>query len=628
MIRFEDIYEKVKRHQPGRTSRLLRKAYIFSARRAQGPDARLGRALPRPSARRRGHPGRAAHGPDLRRRRPAARRARGHADRRGQDEGALRRRTSPTSSTASPRSARSRSPSSEERQAETFRKMLLAMVDDMRVILVKLADRLHNMRTLQYLPEERRRRIARETMDIYAPIAGRLGMGKIKNELEDLSFQYLEPRVLPRARRSASRSGASAADRVHREDQGARWRRSCRRPASRPTSTGRVKRLYSIYQKLRTPAHRHRPGLRLPRLPHRRRPASPTATPPSACIHNLWRPVPGPDQGLHRDAEAQRLPVAAHDGDRRRGPALRGADPHARDGPGGRGGHRRPLEVQGRAQSARTTDDQAFPWLRQLLEWQQEVKDPHEFLNSLKLDLYPDEVYCSRRRARCSRFPRGATPLDFAYRIHTDVGHHCVGARVNGKIVPLRTPLKNGDIVEILTAAGHNPSRDWLTLVVTSRRATRSATGSTRSRSSTPWRSARKPSSKELKRYNLSARKMVAENALEAVAARVGVGGKLDDLYAAVGYGKVSMRQVLARFVPAEKLEAPAARRSRPPLADAVKSLLRVGDERDHGQGLGRPADLPRQVLQPAPGRADRRLHHARQGRLRALRRPAPTCAT
>jgi GTP pyrophosphokinase len=226
-------------------------------------------------------------------------------------------------------------------------------------------------------------------------------------------------------------------------------------------------------------------------------------------------------------------------------------------------------------------DDQAFAWLRQLLEWQQEVKDPHEFLNSLKLDLYPEEVYCFTPRGEVKTLPRGASPVDFAYSIHTEVGHQCVGARVNGKIVPLRYKLKNGDIVEILTSAGHHPSRDWLALCVTNRARSKIRHYLNTAEKQQAMEIGRKHFERELKRFDLTLKKVLAEPAkIEAAAHELGTGAKVEDLYTAVGYGKVSLRQVLKHFIPADKLEAPPVPERPRPLADAMKRLLRVGDER------------------------------------------------
>jgi GTP pyrophosphokinase len=573
MIRFEDIYETVRQHHPGADLELLRKAYVFSAVEHKGQTRASGEPyLIHPLevaailAEMRMDPACVAVGllhdvledtltdPD---------RIKEHF---GEDvlhivEGVTKISKIPFSS-------------SEERQAENFRKLLLAMVDDVRVILVKLADRLHNMRTLQYLPAERRQRIARETMDIYAPLAGRLGMSKIKNELEDLSFQYLEP--------ESYKDLATQVDERRREAI-AFIERIKGTVAEKLTAAGlqaelegRIKRLYSIHQKLR----RQRIGLaQVYDFVALRVIVStiPDCYAVLGILHNLWRPVPG----RIKDFVAMPRPngyQALHT-------SVIGDEGH-------------PFEVQIRTlemhrvaeegiaahwkykegRSGFDKDDQAFAWLRQLLEWQQEVKDPHEFLNSLKLDLYPEEVYCFTPKGEVKMLPRGATPLDFAYAIHTEIGHQCVGARVNGKMVPLRYKLKNGDIVEILTSPGHHPSRDGLALSVTNKARAKIRHYLNIAERQQAVEIGRKCFERELKRYDLTPRK-VEPARLESLAQELGVGARAEDLFTAVGYGKLSMRQVLAKLVPAEKLAAPEPEKPRP-LADAVKRLLRVGNER------------------------------------------------
>ena len=331
--------------------------------------------------------------------------------------------------------------------------MLLAMVDDIRVVLVKLADRLHNMRTLAAMPDDRRQRTAQETLDIYAPIANRLGMSRLKNELEDLAFQYLEPEVyeaLQGPGRAAAQGHRGPDRRPEAGDGGPSWRR--RRSRSSEID-GRIKRLYSIHLKLQAAEDRPRAGLRLPGDPDHHAHASRTATPRSAIIHHAWPPVPGPHQGLHRHAAPQRLPVAPHVGDDR----ARACRSRCRSAPRRCTGRRRRASPshwkykEGRVGAA--NDERYFQWLRQMLEWQQEVRDPQEFIQNLKVDLYPDEVYTFTPKGQVKSLPRDATVIDFAYAIHTDVGHQCVGARINGKMMPLRTRLKNGDIVEIVTNA-------------------------------------------------------------------------------------------------------------------------------------------------------------------------------
>jgi GTP pyrophosphokinase len=465
---------------------------------------------------------------------------------------------------------------SEERQAENFRKLLLAMVDDVRVILVKLADRLHNMRTLSFLPEERRERISRETMDIYAPLAGRLGMSKIKNELEDLSFQYLEPEAYRDlgARVAERRKGAEALIERLTGVLGERLKAA----GIEGLVEGRIKRLYSIHQKLK----RQRIDLDqvydfvalrvvVPGLPE--------CYAVLGILHHLWRPVPGrikdfiamPRPNGYQSLHSSVIGEEGHPFEVQ----IRTRDMH-RVAEEGIAAHWKYKE----GRSGPDQDDQAFAWLRQLLEWQHEVKDPHEFLASLKLDLYPEEVYCFTPKGQVKTLPRGASPIDFAYAIHTEVGHQCVGARVNGKMVPLRYRLNNGDIVEILTSASHRPGRDWLAHTVTNRARSKIRHYLNVAERERALEIGRKHLEKELKRYALPARKLLADAArMEALAQELGAGAKLEDLLTAVGYGKVAARAVLAKLVPPERLAAaPEPPRPRP-LADTVKQLLRMGDD-------------------------------------------------
>src|SRR5918999_173986 len=356
--------------------------------------------------------------------------------------------------------------SSEERQAENFRKMLLAMVDDIRVILVKLADRLHNMRTLHHLPEERRTKIAQETLDIYAPIANRLGMSKVKNELEELSFRYIEPKAYETLRSKVEGKRKHAESVI---EELTRTIRAKLEDAQIPITSldGRIKRLYSIHLKLK------RQKIDLERV-YDFVALRVTTQSVKDCyaalgiIHQTWSPVPGrikdfiamprPNgyQSLHTSVISEHgmpfeVQVRTQEMHRR---AEEGIAAHWKYKEGRVGDHK---------------DERYFQWMRQLLEVQQEIRDPQEFLQNLKVDLYPEEVYIFTPKGEVRSLPRGATPVDFAYSIHTDVGHQCVGARVNGKMVPLRTRLQNGDIVEIVTQSGHKPSRDWLAFVATSR---------------------------------------------------------------------------------------------------------------------------------------------------------------
>src|SRR5262245_18249941 len=550
MIRFEDIYETVRSHHPGADLELLRKAYIFSAVEHKGQTRASGEPyLVHPLevaailAEMRMDPACVAVGllHDVLEdtlTEPEKIKEYFGADVLHIVEGVTKISKIPFSS-------------SEERQAENFRKLLLAMVDDVRVILVKLADRLHNMRTLQYLPAERRVRIARETMDIYAPLAGRLGMSKIKNELEDYSFQYLEPEAYREllARVEEKRKASTAfIDKIK-----ATVDEKLKAAGIVASLEGRIKRVYSIHQKLK----KQRilldqvydfVALRVVV------PSIPDCYAVLGILHNLWRPVPG----RIKDFIAMPRP----NGYQSLHTSVIGDEGH-------------PFEVQIRTtemhrvaeegiaapwkykegRSGPDKEDQAYAWLRQLVEWQQEVKDPHEFLNSLKLDLYPEEVYCFTPKGEVKTLPRGSTIVDFAYGIHTEVGHQCVGARVNGKMVPLRYKLKNGDIVEILTSPGHHPSRDWLNATVTNRARSKIRHYLNITEKQQALEIGRKHFERELKRFDLSLKKLDSARA-EALAHDLGVGTRLEDLFAAVGYGKLSMRQVLAKLVPAEKLEA------------------------------------------------------------------------
>jgi GTP diphosphokinase / guanosine-3',5'-bis(diphosphate) 3'-diphosphatase len=469
--------------------------------------------------------------------------------------------------------------SSEERQAENFRKMLLAMVDDIRVILVKLADRLHNMRTLHHLPEERRVRTAQETLDIYAPIANRLGMSKLKNELEELSFRYLEPKVFESLRtkiESRRRTTEGVIDELKRNLT------LKLQEAEVPVVEidGRIKRLYSIAQKLK------RQKIDLDQVYDfvALRVITKSVRDCYAAlgiIHNTWSPVPGrikdfiamprPNgyQSLHTSV------ISDH------GTAfevqIRTEEMH-RQAEEGIAAHWKYKE--GRVGQDR--DDRYFQWLRQLLEWQQEVRDPQEFIHNLKIDLYPEEVYTFTPRGEVKALPKGATAIDFAYSIHTDVGHKCVGARVNGKMVPLRTKLKNGDIVEIVTAAGHTPSRDWLNFVVTSRARNKIRHYVQAEEKARSIDLGRRVFEKEARRFGLNAKQLFESAGFAAVAEEYG-GGKADELLASIGYGKLSPRAVLTKLVPQDQLQ------ERPPegkVAAVVRRVLRTGEDRIKVSGI------------------------------------------
>src|SRR6188474_1139877 len=469
--------------------------------------------------------------------------------------------------------------SSEERQAENFRKMLLAMVDDIRVILVKLADRLHNMRTLGHLPEERRVKIAQETLDIYAPIANRLGMSKVKNELEELCFKYLEPRAYEslRGRVEARRRTAQVLIDELKTTIAAKLAEA---QVPYMVIDGRIKRLYSIWQKLgrqKIDLDQVYDFVALRIITHSVKDCYATL----GIIHNTWSPVPGrikdfiamprPNgyQSLHTSVISEKgTPFEVQ---------IRTDEMH-QQAEEGIAAHWKYKE--GRVGDQR--DERYFQWMRQLLEWQQEVRDPQEFINNLKIDLYPEEVYTFTPKGLVKAFPRGATPIDFAYAIHTDVGRQCVGARINGKMVPLRSRLKNGDIVEIITSAGHKPSRDWLNFVVTSH-ARYEIKHFIRVEEKAHARDlGRKVFEKEARRYDLNPKTLVDSEAFKTILGDF-PGHKPDDVFAAIGYGKLSPKQVLAKLVPADTLHEKAPEGV---VRAAVKRVLGTGEEKIKVRGF------------------------------------------
>src|SRR5919112_1556323 len=426
--------------------------------------------------------------------------------------------------------------SREERQAENFRKMLLAMVDDIRVILVKLADRLHNMRTLHHLPEERRIKIAQETLDIYAPIANRLGMSKVKNELEELSFKYLEPKYYESLRtRVEARRKTTEATLEELKRTLATKLEEAQVPIVR--IEGRTKRLYSIAQKLK------KQKIELEQV-YDFAAVRVLTNSVRDCyavlgiIHNLWSPIPGrikdfiamsrPNgyQSLHTSVISEQgfpfeVQIRSEEMHRR---AEEGIAAHWKYKEGRVGDHR---------------DERYFQWLRQLLEVQQEVRDPQEFMQNLKIDLYPEEVYIFTPKGEVRSLPRGATVVDFAYSIHTDVGNQCVGARINGKMVPLRTRMQNGDIVEIVTQSGHKPSRDWLGFVATSRARSKIKHVLQSEERARSIDLGRRLFEKEARRFDLNPSKLIEGEALAKYAIEYGA-QKPEELLAQIGYGKMS----------------------------------------------------------------------------------------
>ncbi|HET7212405.1 MAG TPA: bifunctional (p)ppGpp synthetase/guanosine-3',5'-bis(diphosphate) 3'-pyrophosphohydrolase [Terriglobia bacterium] len=432
----------------------------------------------------------------------------------------------------------------EQQQAENFRKMLLAMVDDVRVVLVKLADRLHNMRTLEHLPPEKRRRIAHETLEIYAPIAHRLGMGKIRGELEDLAFRYLEPEAYQEVKKAVE--GRRKVNEHFLAEVTGLVEGKMKENSIPARIEGRIKRLYSIWQKLK------RQNIVIEQVYDLLAIRIITDDVKNCyaalgVIHNTWRPVPGrikdfiaiPRSNLYQSLHTSVI-----------------------------GPHGQPFEVQIRTEEMHrvaeegiaahwkykdghgTTvqDAERFAWLRHLVEWQKEMRDSNDFLSTLKIDLYPQEVYTFTPKGKVIVLPRDATPIDFAYAIHTEIGNCCVGAKVNGRMVPLKTKLLNGDIVEITTQTTHAPSRDWLSHVKTSRARNKIKHWINIEQRKQALEIGRKLLEKEARKYGIVLKK-ISEEDYQRVGKEYGC-SLGDDLLAGIGFGKFSARQVLSKLSP------------------------------------------------------------------------------
>ncbi|MDI3255804.1 MAG: bifunctional (p)ppGpp synthetase/guanosine-3',5'-bis(diphosphate) 3'-pyrophosphohydrolase [Bacillota bacterium] len=432
----------------------------------------------------------------------------------------------------------------EDRQAENVRKMLLAMVSDVRVVLIKLADRLHNMRTLEHLPPEKQQVIARETLDIYAPLAHRLGMGKVRGELEDLAFRYVDPYAYQQvhdaveARRSEGEQFLAGVEALLQE--------RLREHNIRARMEWRIKRLYSIHQKLvkqRITVDQVYDLLALRVITQ----SVQDCYAVFGLIHSIWRPVPGrikdfiamPRPNLYQSLHTTVMGEGGHQFEVQ----IRTEEMH-RIAEEGIAAHWKYKD--GSPISAR--DEQRLAWVRQLVEWQREMSDPNEFLSTLKIDLYPEEVYTFTPKGKVVVLPKDATPLDFAYAIHTEVGHTCVGAKVNGRMVPLRSRLRNGDIVEVVTQNGHTPSRDWLTFVKSSRARNKIKHWLNEHQRERAIEIGKKLLEREARKYKVSLAKF-EEPDYERVARDYSMVTP-SDLLAAIGFGKYSARQVLNRLSP------------------------------------------------------------------------------
>ncbi|HEX9044466.1 MAG TPA: bifunctional (p)ppGpp synthetase/guanosine-3',5'-bis(diphosphate) 3'-pyrophosphohydrolase [Candidatus Limnocylindrales bacterium] len=465
--------------------------------------------------------------------------------------------------------------SHEQQQAENIRKMFLAMADDIRVVLIKLADRLHNMRTLGALPIEKQQRIARQTMEIYAPLAERLGIWQIKWELEDLAFKALEPDAFRElagmldTRRAGRESYIERAIEVLRPE--------LERAGIEAEVSGRPKHIYSIWKKMQRKGAGFGEiydvyAIRL--LVDEVRDCYAAL----GVVHSLWRPIPGqfddyiavPKNNLYQSLHTA---VIALDG--------------------------KPLEIQIRTHTMHQVSevgiaahwrykegsksdreyDAKLAWLRQLMDWQRDVSDATEFVEGIKLDIFQDQVFVFTPKGDVKDLPAGATPLDFAYRIHTDVGHRCIGAKVNNRLVPLDYRLKNGDIVEIVTTKGeHGPSRDWMNVVRTSHAREKIRQWFKRKDRDENIVHGREALDRELRRLARTSIQGIGLEPITEIARAYGQ-ESLDDFYAAIGYGALSAQQIVSRLGVADDTELPL------PVVAPPSSLVRSGGVRVKGVG-------------------------------------------
>ncbi len=490
--------------------------------------------------------------------------------------------------------------SDQEKQAENFRKMVVAMAEDIRVVLIKLADRLHNMRTLQALSEERQRWIAQETLDIYAPLANRLGIGWMKAELEDLSLRYLKPAVYQALSQKVKESEGKQ-DRYIQSILET-IRQSLQSQGVPCRVSGRVKHLYGIYQKM---GHQGIPfeevydliGVRI---------ITDTKMHCYAVlglIHALWRPVEGrfkdhiaiPKSNLYQTLHTT---VAGPEG-RHVEFQIRTQEMHriAEEGIASHWVYKEGGQINAK-------DERIFAWLRQLVEWHQEFVDTRQFMESVKTDLFSDVVYVFTPKGHIKELIKGATTLDFAYAVHTDVGSHCVGTKVNGKIVPLTYSLRSGDTVEVLISATQKPSKDWLKIVKTPRAKAKIKHLIRESDRIRSLEIGRKIIERELRRARLNVSEAMKSEGMLPPVKEMGI-HTLEELFIAVGYGKVSAQHVVRPLLPESKLQEG--------LTDKLLKRVGFGSNPVHIKGLDDILIVLSKCCNPVPG--DRIIGYVTRGR-------------
>ena len=570
MIRFEDLEEKVQRYHPEADLELLRKAYVFSAREHKGQIRLSGEPYL-------SHPLKVAH--IL---------AEMKLDVACVSVGLLHDVVEDTLTSLDTireyfgediahlvdgvtKISQIQFSSRQEKQAGNFRKLLLAMVDDIRVILVKLADRLHNLNTLQYLPAEKRKIIAQETLDIYVPIAHRLGMAKLRGELGDLAFQYLDPGAFQNISAQVEKKRANSHE--FSQEVMKTMQERFREQNIEAEMKSRIKGIYSTYQKMnrqKISIDQVYDFIAIRVLVNRVRDCYTVL----GIVNNMWNPIPrrikdfiasplsNRYQSLHttvigNDGHPFELQIRTHEMDQI---AEEGIAAHWK-------------YKEGKLEEDK--DDKRFQWLRQLLEWQHEVKDPHQFLSNLKIDLYPEEVYPLTPKGEVITLPRGSTPVDFAYAIHTEVGNKSVGARVNGRIVPLKCKVSNGDIVEILTSSEAHPSRDWLNFVKSSRARSAIRRWINVKQKEEAVELGRKLLERNARSYKLNLKSY--KDKLESILPDFNV-SRMEDLFARIGFGKTSPRQVLKKLEPSKVEEQEGEESGTSKVTQMVNKVLRRSD--------------------------------------------------
>ncbi len=460
----------------------------------------------------------------------------------------------------------------EDHQAENIRKMLLAMVTDVRVVLIKLADRLHNMRTLEHLKPEKQQKIARETLDIYAPLAHRLGMGKLRGELEDLAFRYTDPYAYTQVAQEVESLRNANEDFL--ATIVATLQAKLAESGVHAHVESRIKRLYSIQQKLlaqKIPVEQVYDLLAI-------RVICNTVAECYAVLgllHAQWRPVPGrikdfiamPRPNLYQSLHTTLIAPGGHQFEVQ----IRTEEMHriAEEGIAAHWKYK-----AGDVVSAK--DEQRLAWVRQLMEWQREMSDPNEFMSTLKIDLYPEEVYTFTPKGKVVVLPKDASPIDFAYAIHTEVGNTTVGAKVNGRIVPLRTRLRNGDIVEINTQTGHAPSRDWLSFTKSSRARNKIKHWLNEHQRERAIEIGRKLLDREARKWSVSLKKF-HELDYTRVANDYGLGSE-PELLAGIGFGKYSARVVLNKLEPGSTSPAQAEPDLQSPLPGLTNAVGQMSE--------------------------------------------------